>query len=305
MIYQDVSQLIGHTPMVAMDRYAQRHHLNARILAKLESMNPGGSAKDRVALEMIDTAEKSGQLIPGKSTIIESTSGNTGIGLALAGALKGYRVIIVMPDSMSIERQKLMAAYGAEVVLTPGQVGVRGAVEKAGELAREIPNSFIPAQFENPANPLAHEKTTGPEIWQDTEGQIDIFVAGVGTGGTLSGTGKYLKAQNPNVKIIAAQPAASPLLTGGQPGPHAIQGIGANFIPQNYHAEIVDEVIDVPDDAAIETARELAARDGLLVGISSGCAFWAAKALALRPENAHKTIVALLPDSGERYLSVL
>lgn len=305
MIYQDVSQLIGHTPMVAMDRYAQRHHLNARILAKLESMNPGGSAKDRVALEMIDTAEKSGQLVPGKSTIIESTSGNTGIGLALAGALKGYRVIIVMPDSMSIERQKLMAAYGAEVVLTPGQAGVRGSVEKAGELAREIPNSFIPAQFENPANPLAHEKTTGPEIWQDTEGQIDIFVAGVGTGGTLSGTGKYLKAQNPNIKIIAAQPAASPLLTGGQPGPHAIQGIGANFIPQNYHAEIVDEVIDVPDDAAIETARELAARDGLLVGISSGCALWAAKSLALRPENARKTIVALLPDSGERYLSVL
>lgn len=305
MIYQDVSQLIGHTPMVAMDRYAQRHHLNARILAKLESMNPGGSAKDRVALEMIDTAEKSGQLVPGKSTIIESTSGNTGIGLALAGALKGYRVIIVMPDSMSIERQKLMAAYGAEVVLTPGQAGVRGSVEKAGELAREIPNSFIPAQFENPANPLAHEKTTGPEIWQDTEGQIDIFVAGVGTGGTLSGTGKYLKAQNPNIKIIAAQPAASPLLTGGQPGPHAIQGIGANFIPQNYHAEIVDEVIDVPDDAAIETARELAARDGVLVGISSGCALWAAKSLALRPENARKTIVALLPDSGERYLSVL
>lgn len=305
MIYQDVSQLIGHTPMVAMDRYTQRHHLNARILAKLESMNPGGSAKDRVALEMISTAEKSGQLIPGKSTIIESTSGNTGIGLALAGALKGYRVIIVMPDSMSIERQKLMAAYGAKVVLTPGQAGVKGAVEKAEALAREIPNSFIPAQFENPANPLAHEKTTGPEIWQDTDGQVDIFVSGVGTGGTLSGTGKYLKAQNPNIKIIAAQPAASPLLTGGQPGPHAIQGIGANFIPQNYHPEIVDEIIDVPDDAAIETARELAAKDGLLVGISSGCALWAAKALALRPENAHKTIVALLPDSGERYLSAL
>lgn len=304
MIYQNISQLIGNTPLVALDAYASRHGLKAKLLAKLECFNPGGSAKDRVAREMIDRAESEGKLIPGKSTIIEPTSGNTGIGLALIGALRGYRVMIVMPDSMSIERQRLMAVYGAEVVLTPGKDGMKGSIEKAEALAREIPGSFIPGQFENPANPLAHEKTTGPEIWRDTEGKIDIFVAGVGTGGTLSGTGRYLKKQNSNVQIVAAEPAASPLLTGGKAGPHAIQGIGANFIPQNYDASIADEVIDVPDDAAIETARELSGKDGLLVGISSGCALWAAAQLARRPENEGKTIVALLPDSGERYLSV-
>lgn len=304
MIYQNISQLIGNTPLVALDAYASRHGLKAKLLAKLECFNPGGSAKDRVAREMIDRAESEGKLIPGKSTIIEPTSGNTGIGLALIGALRGYRVMIVMPDSMSIERQRLMAVYGAEVVLTPGKEGMKGSIEKAEALAREIPGSFIPGQFENPANPLAHEKTTGPEIWRDTEGKIDIFVAGVGTGGTLSGTGRYLKKQNSNVQIVAAEPAASPLLTGGKAGPHAIQGIGANFIPQNYDASIADEVIDVPDDAAIETARELSGKDGLLVGISSGCALWAAAQLARRPENEGKTIVALLPDSGERYLSV-
>ena len=304
MIYQNISQLIGNTPMVALDDYARRHGLEAKLLAKLECFNPGGSAKDRVAREMIERAENEGKLIPGKSTIIEPTSGNTGIGLALIGALKGYQVKIVMPDSMSVERQRLMAVYGAEVVLTPGKDGMKGSIEKAEALAREIPDSFIPGQFENPANPLAHEKTTGPEIWRDTDGKIDIFVAGVGTGGTLSGTGAYLKKQNPGVKVIGAEPAASALLNGGAAGPHAIQGIGANFIPENYNREIADEVIDVPDEAAIDTARELSAKDGLLVGISSGCALWAAAQLAMRPENEGKTIVALLPDSGERYLSV-
>ena len=304
MIYQNVSELIGNTPMAALDAYAQRHGLKAKLLAKLECFNPGGSAKDRVAREMIDQAEAEGRLVPGRSTIIEPTSGNTGIGLALIGALRGYRVMIVMPDSMSVERQRLMAVYGAEVVLTPGKEGMKGSIEKAEALAREIDGSFIPGQFENPANPLAHEKTTGPEIWRDTDGKVDIFVAGVGTGGTLSGVGRYLKAQNPGVKVVAAEPAASPLLNGGSPAPHAIQGIGANFIPENYDASVADEVIDVPDAAAIDTARELSAKDGLLVGISSGCALWAAAQLAKRPENEGKTIVALLPDSGERYLSV-
>jgi len=304
MIYRNISELIGNTPLVAMDAYASRHGLKARILAKLECFNPGGSAKDRVAREMIDRAEAEGRLTPGKSTIIEPTSGNTGIGLALMGALRGYRVMIVMPDSMSVERQRLMAVYGAEVVLTPGKDGMKGSIEKAEALAAEIPDSFIPGQFENPANPLAHEKTTGPEIWQDTDGNVDIFVAGVGTGGTLSGTGRYLKGLKPDVKIVAAEPAASPLLNGGTAAPHAIQGIGANFIPKNYDSGIADEVIDVPDVAAIDTARELSTKDGLLVGISSGCTMWAAAQLAARPENEGKTIVVLLPDSGERYLSV-
>ena len=304
MICKNISELIGNTPMMALDAYAQRHDLNATILAKLECFNPGGSAKDRVAREMIDRAEAEGKLVPGKSTIIEPTSGNTGIGLALLGPLRGFRVMIVMPDSMSIERQRLMAVYGAEVVLTPGSEGMKGSIEKAEALAKEIPGSFIPGQFENPANPMAHEKTTGPEIWRDTEGKVDIFVAGVGTGGTLSGTGRYLKKQNPGVKIIAAEPAASPLLNGGKAGPHAIQGIGANFIPENYDASVADEVIDVSNEAAIDTARELSAKDGLLVGISSGCALWAAAQVAARPENVGKTIVVLLPDSGERYLSV-
>ena len=304
MIYRNISELIGNTPLVSMDAYVSRHGLKARILAKLECFNPGGSAKDRVAREMIDRAEAEGRLVPGKSTIIEPTSGNTGIGLALIGALRGYRVMIVMPDSMSVERQRLMAVYGAEVVLTPGKDGMKGSIAKAEALAAEIPGSFIPGQFENPANPLAHEKTTGPEIWQDSDGRVDIFVAGVGTGGTLSGTGRYLKSRIPGVKIVAAEPAASPLLKGGTAAPHAIQGIGANFIPENYDSDVSDEVIDVPDAAAIDTARELSAKDGLLVGISSGCAMWAAAQLAARPENEGKNIVVLLPDSGERYLSV-
>lgn len=301
--YASLEALIGNTPLVRLERLSACAQLHTPVCAKLESFNPAGSAKDRVALSMILQAEQYGLLAPG-GTIIEPTSGNTGIGLAAVAAKRGYRAIIVMPDSMSIERQRLMAVYGAEVVLTPGKDGMKGSIEKAEALAGEIPGSFIPGQFENPANPLAHEKTTGPEIWRDTEGKIDIFVAGVGTGGTLSGTGRYLKKQNSNIRIVAAEPAASPLLTGGKAGPHAIQGIGANFIPENYDASIADEVIDVPDDAAIETARELSGKDGLLVGISSGCALWAAAQLAKRPENEGKTIVALLPDSGERYLSV-
>lgn len=302
-IFRKVSELIGNTPLIELTGYEARHGLKATVLAKLEGFNPGGSAKDRVAAEMIARAEADGRLVSG-ATIIEPTSGNTGIGLAVIGVAKGYRVIIVMPDSMSVERQLLMRAYGAEVVLTPGALGMKGAIEKAEALAKEIPGSFIPGQFENPANPAAHFKTTGPEIWRDTDGHIDIFVAGVGTGGTLSGTGAYLKQQNPDICVIGAEPAASPLLNGGKAAPHAIQGIGANFIPENYNSAIADEIIDVPDQAAIETARELSMKDGLLVGISSGCAAWAAAQLAMRPENAGKIIVALLPDSGERYLSV-
>lgn len=302
-IYRRMEDLIGNTPLLELSAYAARHGLSARLLAKLESMNPAGSAKDRVAAEMIAQAEADGRLRPG-AVIIEPTSGNTGIGLAAIGVSRGYRVIIVMPDSMSVERRMLMRAYGAEVVLTPGAQGMRGAIERAEAIARETPGSFIPGQFENPANPAAHRKTTGPEIWRDTDGRVDVFVAGVGTGGTISGVGAYLRQQNPGVRIVAAEPAASPLLNGGMAASHGIQGIGANFIPENYDAGVVDEVIDVPDDAAVATARELAARDGLLVGISSGCAVWAAARLAERPENAGKWIVALLPDSGERYLSV-
>ena len=302
-IYRRMEDLIGNTPLLELSAYAARHGLSARLLAKLESMNPAGSAKDRVAAEMIAQAEADGRLRPG-AVIIEPTSGNTGIGLAAIGVSRGYRVIIVMPDSMSVERRMLMRAYGAEVVLTPGAQGMRGAIERAEAIARETPGSFIPGQFENPANPAAHRKTTGPEIWRDTGGRVDVFVAGVGTGGTISGVGAYLRQQNPGVRIVAAEPAASPLLNGGMAASHGIQGIGANFIPENFDAGVVDEVIDVPDDAAVATARDLAARDGLLVGISSGCAVWAAARLAERPENAGKWIVALLPDSGERYLSV-
>lgn len=302
-IYHQISELIGNTPLLQISAYMRKHDLKAKLLVKLECMNPAGSSKDRVAAEMIAQAEANGLLKPG-ATIIEPTSGNTGIGLASIGTAKGYRVIIVMPDSMSIERRMLMRAYGAELVLTPGAQGLLGAIERAEALAESIPGSFIPAQFENPANPAAHKKTTGPEIWRDTDGHVDIFVAGVGTGGTLCGAGAYLKQQNPNIRIVAAEPAASPLLNGGTAHSHAIQGIGANFIPKNYNATIVDEVIDVPDAAAIATARELTALEGLLVGISSGCAVWAAAELARRPENEGKVIVALLPDSGERYLSV-
>lgn len=298
-VYQSMTDLIGNTPLVALNRFAP----GARVLAKLEKANPAGSAKDRVAWNMILSAEQSGRLQPG-GTIIEPTSGNTGIGLASIGAARGYRVVIVMPDSMSVERRNLMKAYGAELILTPGAKGMSGAIERAEALNKEIPGSIIAGQFDNPANPEAHYRTTGPEIWADTDGTVDIFVAGVGTGGTVSGVGRYLKEQNRNVKIVAVEPSASPVLRGGKPGPHAIQGIGANFVPGNYDSKVVDEVVDVTNEDALSAAKELTKTEGLLVGVSSGAAAWAARMLAARPENAGKTIVALLPDTGERYLSV-
>lgn len=300
-IYESMPALIGNTPLVAFDRFAK--HSGARVLAKLEKANPAGSAKDRVAWNMILAAEKSGTLNAG-GTIIEPTSGNTGIGLSAIGAARGYRVIIVMPDSMSVERRNLMKAYGAELILTPGAKGMSGAIERAEELQKEMPGSIIAGQFDNPANPEAHYQTTGPEIWRDTDGTVDIFVAGVGTGGTISGVGKYLKEQNKNVKIVAVEPAASPVLRGGKPGSHAIQGIGANFVPGNYDSAVVDEVVDVTNEDALNAAKEITKTEGLLVGVSSGAAAWAARMLANRPENRGKTIVALLPDTGERYLSV-
>ncbi len=300
-IYESMPALIGNTPLVAFDRFAK--HSGARVLAKLEKANPAGSAKDRVAWNMILAAEKSGALKAG-GTIIEPTSGNTGIGLSAIGAARGYRVIIVMPDSMSVERRNLMKAYGAELILTPGAKGMSGAIERAEELQKEMPGSIIAGQFDNPANPEAHYQTTGPEIWRDTDGTVDIFVAGVGTGGTISGVGKYLKEQNINVKIVAVEPAASPVLRGGKPGSHAIQGIGANFVPGNYDSAVVDEVVDVTNEDALNAAKEITKTEGLLVGVSSGAAAWAARMLANRPENRGKTIVALLPDTGERYLSV-
>ena len=298
-VYQSVTDLIGNTPLVALNRFAP----GARVLAKMEKANPAGSAKDRVAWNMILSAERSGRLQPGE-TIIEPTSGNTGIGLASIGAARGYRVVIVMPDSMSVERRNLMKAYGAELILTPGAKGMSGAIERAEALNKEIPGSIIAGQFDNPANPEAHYRTTGPEIWADTDGTVDIFVAGVGTGGTVSGVGRYLKEQNKNVKIVAVEPSSSPVLRGGKPGPHAIQGIGANFVPGNYDSKVVDEVVDVTNEDALSAAKELTKTEGLLVGVSSGAAAWAARKLAARPENAGKTIVALLPDTGERYLSV-
>ena len=300
-IYESMPALIGNTPLVAFDRFAK--HSGARVLAKLEKANPAGSAKDRVAWNMILAAEKSGALNAG-GTIIEPTSGNTGIGLSAIGAARGYRVIIVMPDSMSVERRNLMKAYGAELILTPGAKGMSGAIERAEELQKEMPGSIIAGQFDNPANPEAHYQTTGPEIWRDTDGTVDIFVAGVGTGGTISGVGKYLKEQNKNVKIVAVEPAASPVLRGGKPGSHAIQGIGANFVPGNYDSAVVDEVVDVTNEDALNAAKEITKTEGLLVGVSSGAAAWAARMLANRSENRGKTIVALLPDTGERYLSV-
>lgn len=300
-IYESMPALIGNTPLVAFDRFAK--HSGARVLAKLEKANPAGSAKDRVAWNMILAAEKSGALNAG-GTIIEPTSGNTGIGLSAIGAARGYRVIIVMPDSMSVERRNLMKAYGAELILTPGAKGMSGAIERAEELQKEMPGSIIAGQFDNPANPEAHYQTTGPEIWRDTDGTVDIFVAGVGTGGTISGVGKYLKEQNKNVKIVAVEPAVSPVLRGGKPGSHAIQGIGANFVPGNYDSAVVDEVVDVTNEDALNAAKEITKTEGLLVGVSSGAAAWAARMLANRPENRGKTIVALLPDTGERYLSV-
>ncbi len=301
-IAHSVTDLIGHTPLLELTQYEKNHALPATILAKLECMNPAGSAKDRVGANMIAKAEAEGRLAPG-ATIIEPTSGNTGIGLAAVGAAKGYHVILTMPDTMSVERRSLIAAYGAEIVLTPGAEGMKGSIAKAEELQRSIPGSILAGQFENPANPEAHEKTTGPEIWADTDGKVDIFVAGAGTGGTLSGTGRYLKAQNPAVRVVAVEPASSPLLTKGHAGPHGLQGIGANFIPKNLDRSLLDEVMLVTDQDAYEAGRELARKEGILVGITSGAAVWAAAQLALRPENKGKVIVALLPDSGERYLS--
>ena len=300
-IYHSVEQLVGNTPLLSVDHYVRARRLEAVILAKLERCNPAGSAKDRVALEMLRQAEASGVLQPG-GTVIEPTSGNTGIGLAAMAIAKGYRVILTMPATMSAERRALLKAYGAELVLV-AEGGMAGAVAKAEELAREIPGSFIPGQFVNPANPAAHYKTTGPEIWRDTEGHVDIFVAGVGTGGTISGTGRYLKEQNPRVRIVAVEPASSPLLSQGHAGPHGLQGIGANFVPGNYDAKVVDEILTVTDEDAYRTGRLLARTEGIMAGITSGAALWAADELARRPENRGKTIVALLPDDGGRYLS--
>ena len=301
-IAKSATDLIGNTPLLELGRYCATHAPNATILAKLEFLNPAGSAKDRIAKSMIEAAEAEGKLGPG-ATIIEPTSGNTGIGLAAVAAARGYRIIITMPETMSVERQKLIRGYGAELVLTEGAKGMKGAIDKALELAKTIPGSFVPLQFDNPANPAAHKATTGPEIWRDTDGKVDIFVAGVGTGGTLTGTGAYLKEQNPAVRVVAVEPASSPVLSGGKSGAHQIQGIGAGFIPAALDTGIYDEVIPVPNEAAFTTARALAHTEGVLVGISSGAALWAATELAKRPENRGKTIVALLPDNGERYLS--
>ncbi len=302
MIYTSIDELIGKTPLVRLDRLSRQAGLCGTVLVKLERSNPAGSAKDRVALAMIRDAEETGKLLPG-GTIIEPTSGNTGIGLAAVAANRGYRAIIVMPDSMSMERQLLMRAYGAEVVLTPGKDGMTGAIAKAEALARDIPGSFIPGQFENPANARAHFETTGPEIWEDTEGHIDIFVAGVGTGGTVTGVGQFLKSKNPDIQIVAVEPASSPLLSQGHAGPHGLQGIGANFIPKVLQADVIDTIITVTEENAYAAGRLLAKTEGLLVGISSGAALHGAMELAKQPRNRGKTIVALLPDTGERYLS--
>lgn len=301
-IYTSVTELIGKTPLMELKKIEENEKLDAKILAKLESFNPGGSAKDRVAKEMIEDAEKKGILKKG-SVIIEPTSGNTGIGLSSLAAARGYRIIIVMPETMSIERRNLMRAYGAELVLTEGAKGMKGAIEKAEELAKEIPDSFIPSQFSNPANPVSHEKTTAEEIYADTDGNVDIFVAGVGTGGTLTGVGRFLKKKNPNVKIVAVEPAGSPVLSKGVAGPHKLQGIGAGFIPEILDTTIYDEVIAVENDDAFRMGRLMARSEGILVGISSGAALWAAAELAKKPENNGKNIVVLLPDTGERYLS--
>lgn len=301
-ISEKITDLIGKTPLMELKNYEQIYNLKAKLIAKLEYFNPAGSAKDRVAFSMIENAEKKGILKEG-SVIIEPTSGNTGIGLACVAASRGYKVIFTMPDTMSLERRKLLAAYGAQVVLTDGTLGMKGAIEKAQELVNELPNSYIPSQFTNMANPEIHYKTTGPEIWDDTDGNVDIFVCCVGTGGTISGTGKYLKMKKPSVKVIAVEPASSPLLSKGYAGMHKIQGIGANFIPETLDKNIYDEVIAVENDDAIRTGKELAQTEGLLVGISSGAAVFAAKQLAQRSENKDKMIVALLPDTGERYLS--
>lgn len=301
-VHKSLTELVGHTPLLELSNYEKKHALQASVVAKLEYFNPAGSVKDRIALAMVADAEQSGKLKPG-SVIIEPTSGNTGIGLASVAAARGYRIILTMPETMSVERRNLLKAYGAELVLTDGTAGMKGAIAKAEELAAQTPDSFIPGQFTNPANPAAHKASTGPEIWADTDGKVDFFVAGVGTGGTLSGVGAYLKEQNPQVKIIAVEPATSPVLSKGHAGPHKIQGIGAGFVPDTLDTQIYDEVIPVENEDAFAVGRELARAEGLLVGISSGAAVWAATQLAQRPENAGKTIVALLPDTGDRYLS--
>ena len=302
MIYKSAAELIGKTPLMELTNFEKANNLEAKIIAKLEYFNPAGSVKDRIAKGMIDDAEAKG-LLNKDSVIIEPTSGNTGIGLASVAAARGYRIIIVMPETMSIERRKLMKAYGAELVLTEGAKGMKGAIERADELAKEIPNSFIPGQFVNPANPEVHRQTTGPEIWEDAEGKVDIFVAGVGTGGTVTGIGSYLKSQNPNVKVVAVEPLTSPVLSQGKSGAHKIQGIGAGFVPKVLDTKIYDEIIAVDNDDAFETGREIGRNEGILVGISSGAAVWAARELAKRPENKGKNIVVLLPDTGDRYLS--
>ena len=303
-IATQLTQLVGNTPLLELSAYNQSKNLAATIIGKLEYFNPAGSVKDRVALAMIEAAERDGTLTPG-ATIIEPTSGNTGVGLAFVSAVKGYKLILTMPDSMSIERRNLVKAYGATVDLTPGKDGMKGAIARANELKSQIPGSVILQQFENPANPAAHYATTGLEIWRDTDGQVDILVGGIGTGGTVSGAGKRLKELNPNIKVVAAEPASSPVLSGGQPGPHKIQGIGAGFVPKTYDGAVIDEVITIDNDDAILTSRQLAATEGLLVGISAGASVAAARQLAQRPENKGKKIVAILPDTGERYLSTV
>ncbi|NGM16556.1 cysteine synthase A [Eggerthellaceae bacterium zg-893] len=301
-VHANVIELVGHTPLVELTNYEKNHGLAARLIGKVEYFNPAGSVKDRIAKAMVEAAVERGD-IDDETVIIEPTSGNTGIALCAIAAARGNRIIIVMPDTMSVERRNLMCAYGAELVLTPGAEGMKGAIEKADQLAAETPNAFIPSQFTNPANPAVHFATTGPEIWEDTDGEVDIFVAGVGTGGTLTGTGKFLKSKNPDVRVVAVEPSASPVLSEGHAGPHKIQGIGAGFVPETLDTDVFDEVIAIDNEEAFETGRELAARDGLLVGISSGAAVAAARQLAERPENAGKNIVVILPDTGERYLT--
>ena len=301
-IYQSVTELIGHTPLLAAKRFAKAHDLPANIVAKLEYFNPAGSVKDRIAIAMIEQAEKDGKIAPG-ATLIEPTSGNTGIGIAAVAAARGYHAILTMPETMSVERRNLLKAYGAEIVLTEGAQGMKGAIARAEQLQKEIPNSFIPSQFENPANPAVHERTTGPEIWTDTDGDVAAFVSGVGTGGTVSGVGRYLKSKNPSIHVVAVEPVDSPVLSGGKPGPHKIQGIGAGFIPTTLDTKVYDEVIQVKNEDAFAYGREFARREGALIGISSGAALAAAVQLARRPEFAGKNIVVLLPDGGDRYLS--